>query len=639
MLLLTLALAEDLPDFLEAPIDADPLQPGIHSRLLLTQDAQPIEGPGYAFRVLGQTASAPYVWIDRETGEQTVVLGSFTGMTLGGVFWRGRTRVGMDVPFYLASEGPAVAGGTALGDARISGRVVISEGAPNRIGLAATGSLLVPVGTTDSLLAPPGTFGDLGAALDYSTGRTLWALNMGLRLGPSNTLHPSLSWGNQLAFGFGGAFAATDRLDLGLEVAGHTQLNDLFGYSQGTPIELLGGAQVELVPGLRVRLAGGGGLTPGIGAPDWRAVAAVAWVPQGLDRDRDKDGVNDDLDGCPQAPEDIDGFEDLDGCPDPDNDGDGILDSRDRCRDVAEDLDGYEDQDGCPEDNSHLVVRVVDWKGDPIDAALVHVAPANEMGDVHDFSGVHTASMDLAGGRWEVRLQALGYADWFASVALGGEGETLMEAQLRSLSSVARVRLTPLDRDDQLMDEVLVTIDGDLTVPVRRGEPSLELEEGEHHLLIHKPGHVPVELDVDVLLDEERSARVQLFPDYVSLQEDTLLLTHPVDFESGTAVLTPRGEEILDQVAEVLLENPDITMVRIEGHTDNVGPDEANLELSQMRADTVRAELIVRGVLGRRMYAVGFGEDYPIADNGTEEGRRENRRVSFYVEARDDEPE
>ncbi len=70
MLLLTLALAEELPDFLEAPIDADPLQPGVHSRMLVTEDAQPIEGPGYAFRALGQAAGAPYVWIDRETGEE-----------------------------------------------------------------------------------------------------------------------------------------------------------------------------------------------------------------------------------------------------------------------------------------------------------------------------------------------------------------------------------------------------------------------------------------------------------------------------------------------------------------------------------------------------------------------------------------
>jgi outer membrane protein OmpA-like peptidoglycan-associated protein len=65
--------------------------------------------------------------------------------------------------------------------------------------------------------------------------------------------------------------------------------------------------------------------------------------------DRDRDGIPDDLDRCPDDPEDKDGWADNDGCPDPDNDGDGILDLQDRCPLEAEDKDGFEDQDGCPE--------------------------------------------------------------------------------------------------------------------------------------------------------------------------------------------------------------------------------------------------------------------------------------------------
>ncbi len=67
------------------------------------------------------------------------------------------------------------------------------------------------------------------------------------------------------------------------------------------------------------------------------------------DPDDDGDGVPDLQDQCRDQPEDRDGFEDLDGCPDPDNDGDGILDAADRCPDQAEDLDGFEDGDGCPD--------------------------------------------------------------------------------------------------------------------------------------------------------------------------------------------------------------------------------------------------------------------------------------------------
>ena len=65
--------------------------------------------------------------------------------------------------------------------------------------------------------------------------------------------------------------------------------------------------------------------------------------------DRDRDGIVDDLDRCPDVPEDKDGFEDTDGCPDEDNDKDGIADKADKCPDVAEDKDDFEDEDGCPE--------------------------------------------------------------------------------------------------------------------------------------------------------------------------------------------------------------------------------------------------------------------------------------------------
>lgn len=66
--------------------------------------------------------------------------------------------------------------------------------------------------------------------------------------------------------------------------------------------------------------------------------------------DNDQDGVPDNLDGAPDAPEDYDGFQDADGVPDPDNDQDGILDRNDLCPDQAEDFDGHDDQDGCPDD-------------------------------------------------------------------------------------------------------------------------------------------------------------------------------------------------------------------------------------------------------------------------------------------------
>jgi len=70
---------------------------------------------------------------------------------------------------------------------------------------------------------------------------------------------------------------------------------------------------------------------------------------RGSAKDSDGDGIPDDVDKCPNEPEDKDGFEDADGCPDPDNDGDGIADTIDKCPNEPEDKDGFEDTDGCPD--------------------------------------------------------------------------------------------------------------------------------------------------------------------------------------------------------------------------------------------------------------------------------------------------
>lgn len=67
--------------------------------------------------------------------------------------------------------------------------------------------------------------------------------------------------------------------------------------------------------------------------------------------DSDGDGTLNDVDQCPDVPEDRDGFQDEDGCPEPDNDGDGILDANDKCPNEPENVNGFEDTDGCPETN------------------------------------------------------------------------------------------------------------------------------------------------------------------------------------------------------------------------------------------------------------------------------------------------
>ena len=101
-------------------------------------------------------------------------------------------------------------------------------------------------------------------------------------------------------------------------------------------------------------------------------------------------------------------------------------------------------------------------------------------------------------------------------------------------------------------------------------------------------------------------------------------------FASGAAVI-PKGEHPgLDRIATLMKDQPKLT-ARIEGHTDNAGPDEINLKLSAARAEAVKQALIELGVAGDHLTAQGLGETNPIADNRTPAGRRQNRRVEVYV--------
>lgn len=123
--------------------------------------------------------------------------------------------------------------------------------------------------------------------------------------------------------------------------------------------------------GLMIRISGdvtanflAGASRGGVRSEDYRFTTGIVWAPQPdnvsvLGRnDKDGDGVPDSVDACPDDPEDRDGVQDDDGCPDPDSDGDGIPDSTDQCPNEAEDKDGFGDEDGCPErdnDNDGVV--------------------------------------------------------------------------------------------------------------------------------------------------------------------------------------------------------------------------------------------------------------------------------------------
>ncbi|MEZ5738261.1 MAG: OmpA family protein [Burkholderiaceae bacterium] len=105
-------------------------------------------------------------------------------------------------------------------------------------------------------------------------------------------------------------------------------------------------------------------------------------------------------------------------------------------------------------------------------------------------------------------------------------------------------------------------------------------------------------------------------------------------FESGSSVLKPGANRKLGQLAEVLQDNPERTVV-IEGFTHAQGDEQSNLALSQRRADAVKIDLIRKGISADRLQTQGLGEAYPVASNDTAAGRQQNRRVELIISDED----
>jgi len=122
-------------------------------------------------------------------------------------------------------------------------------------------------------------------------------------------------------------------------------------------------------------------------------------------------------------------------------------------------------------------------------------------------------------------------------------------------------------------------------------------------------------------------------PPAVVVKGDSVQIPGQIEFDTGKATFKAGGgsEAVVDQLKIFLDQNPKVTKLRIEGHTDNVGTPDSNQTLSGQRALTVKNAAIAKGVKKERLLAVGFGQNKPIGDNTTEEGRAKNRRTEFRI--------
>ena len=352
----------------------DPFRPAIDSRGYLTVNASQVLGDRELSFGLGSLDWGHHLLELDGNGKSysiddmiTATLIAALGLHVGPA----ELELGASLPLAIMSgtRGPGTAGGAGGGPFVVDGQGIGSAGLHVKarllgtsrgpgIGVAAIASVYLPsAAPRDRFLGEDQIVPQLVGVVDRELGRERrlrLSLNAGIRLrrtttftnsDPGPMMAPvtdrSITAGSELPLGLGIAYAlAPQRFDVIGEVFGAVPLGAHQSYQ---PLEALGGVKLYLARNSFLTLGAGRGLVTGQGgSPDLRAFIGIVFEPS--IGDRDGDGIKDDVDRCPDQPEDKDGFQDEDGCPDPDNDGDGIPDELDKCPD----LPGPADHDGCP---------------------------------------------------------------------------------------------------------------------------------------------------------------------------------------------------------------------------------------------------------------------------------------------------
>jgi len=463
------------------------------------------------------------------------------------------------------------------------------------IGLGVIASLYLPsVSPTDRFLgeAKGSTTGpasgklvpQIMGILDKEFGRTgalRVALNAGIRLRSTETFtnsdggpdvapvtNASITVGTEIPWGFGVAYAISrQRFDLVGEIYGAIPLGTHENYM---PLEALGGVKLYLARNSFLSLGAGRGLLPDKGAnPDFRAMIGIVFEPN--IGDRDGDGIKDDIDKCPDEPEDFDGFEDEDGCPDPDNDRDGIPDVDDKCPDIPEDKDGIEDEDGCPEGEKN------DRDGDGIPDDVDKCPDEPEDKD--------------------------GFQDEDGCPDPDNDGDGILDVD----------DLCPNDPEDK---------DG---FEDEDGCPDLDNDKDR---IPDKDDKCPNEPETYNGFEDEDGC-----PDRgrVVVTDTSIEILDVIYFEYNKDIIKPASYPILDAVAATMQGNPSIQLIEIQGHTDERGDDAYNLDLSDRRAKSVLKYLADKGVDAKRLTSQGYGETQPLDRRHNEAAWAKNRRVAFLI--------
>jgi outer membrane protein OmpA-like peptidoglycan-associated protein len=580
--LASLAHAQSVPE-----INAQLFRPSIDSSATLWTDESLMSPDKYTLgRATLHYVNDPFVYMSA-SGERTELVSGLWQLNAAVAHTRGPVRLGVDVPIYLRSNG-LLGGETGLGDIGVDARFTALDRREKPLGLALAGRLSAPTSTVDAPLGG-GLGWELAVIADTELGDdTVLAANLGTK-GVKNVQLDNFEYRDQLFLRAGVGHALSESAGVSLDWSSHFTYG-AFGEPGGRPSEVLLGGWKRVGGDWVVRGGAGTGLSSGIGSPKFRALVSVSYEP---------------------PREDVD------------TDGDGILDKDDACVDTPEDLDGVADTDGCPE-ATQVSVRVVDEEGKTLDGASWTLGEA---------SGTGAGEIELYGGSYTVSAQAEGRVP--STLTVDVPDAISYEVQVPIVLIPGRLMVSAIDDAGNAVPEAVWTIRSEKLKNIPAGEP-YEVRPGTYSIVVEAPAYKPVKRSIEVVTDTEEVVQLTLEPSQATVKAEKIEIADSVYFETAKAVIKTESHSLLQDVAAILNTHPEITKLRIEGHTDSRGNDATNKVLSQERADAVKAYLVSQGVEASRLETVGYGEEKPLDTAENKAAWAKNRRVDFFIAAQEE---
>lgn len=286
-----------------------------------------------------------------------VVENLVTADLLGSLTVIPRVQLGLRLPLTFAdgqgitdtgAGDPDELSGFGLGDIELEAKVRVWGEPKDTVVIGLAPFITAPLGTVtaeDKFIGDPLPTAGLRAIFDGHEGAFRFGANLtGLFRGEgrvgSTTVGPA-----EFRYGVAVGYDISPVIGVVADGFGSTKFSSKNGTNS---LEIdAAGRVTPLGSGISIMFGAGAGVIEGVGVPAVRGFLGVTYVAES--RDRDGDGLDDNVDQCPTEPEDKDGKQDEDGCPDTDNDDDSVPDHLDKCPAEAEDPDGFEDLDGCPE--------------------------------------------------------------------------------------------------------------------------------------------------------------------------------------------------------------------------------------------------------------------------------------------------